>query len=76
MKPGYQTTFVRNFSIEKTENQNALICFVNGKFDKCVFHTEKVPYTFDDWLFLREVSEKIKEMADMEKSLWEKVCGL
>lgn len=76
MKTGYQTTFIRNFSMEGDEEQNALICFCNGRFDKCVFLTKKMPYTMEDWKFLRDVAAKIIEMEAEEKFLWEKVSGL
>ncbi len=41
----------------------AVIEFVNGEFEKCEYSL-KGRYTLSDWLFLGNVSKRIKELHD------------
>jgi len=44
--------------------RKATIIFVDGKFDKCTYKVGRVEYTYDDWMFLLKVAQKIKELKE------------
>lgn len=45
--------------------RTATVVFVNGKFAKCDYEFgEHIHYTYDDWVFLLKVAQKIKELQE------------
>lgn len=51
-----------------TNQRIANIFFVDNKFSKCTYKVSKANYTYEDWLFLLKVAQKIKELQE-EKSI-------
>ena len=45
----------------------AIIHFVNGKFEECRYELSAHKYTYDDWVFLKAVAEKIIELHGEKK---------
>ena len=51
-------------SMYTEEKRIATIVFIDGKFDKCTYRVSKANYTYEDWLFLLKVAQKIKELRE------------
>lgn len=67
MKIEHDTTTVnREIKMFGEKGGTAVIQFINGKFDRCDFAIPNNPYRFNDWLFLGEVSDLIKELQREE----------
>lgn len=52
-----------------TRKRVATIVFVDGKFDGCTYRVSQGAYTYQDWLFLLKVAQKIKELQEEKGGL-------
>lgn len=47
--------------------RTASVTFINGEFKGCAFivETSGKSYTYADWMFLKEIAEKIEELQNI-----------
>ena len=61
-----RSNWVKQIKVEYQNNNNdcriAIIKSVDGEFTRCDYSGLSEPYTFEDWMFLLMVAEKIKDL--------------